>query len=143
MTKKGKLDESLFKHSPINTPSMLCVEDYIDGLEWIERIGGVEAAHTRANKNLEVVENFVAKNRNWIDFLCQNKDYRSNTSVCLTLKASSEEIKKITSFLEKESVAFDIGGYRDAPPSLRIWCGATVQGEDIEVALEWIKYAYL
>ncbi|KRX10408.1 Pyridoxal phosphate-dependent transferase [Pseudocohnilembus persalinus] len=142
MTKKGKLDESLFKDSPINTPSMLCIEDYIDALEWVERQGGVKKIQEICDQNLKIVEDFVKQNKNWISFLAKDPEIRSNTSVCLAIDASSEQIKKINSLLENEGVAYDVNGYKDAPPSLRIWCGATVKGEDIRRALEWIKWAF-
>lgn len=141
MTKKGKVDMSIFEGSTINTPSMVAVEDYIDALQWAESIGGVPALKQRSLDNLAVIEQFVAENP-WIDFLAKDKTIRSSTSVCLTLDLSAGEIKSLVSLLEKEGVAYDIGGYRDAPPSIRIWCGSTVEKEDVEALMPWLKWAY-
>lgn len=141
MTKKGKLDEALFKDSPINTPSMLVLEDYLDALTWVESIGGVAGCEAKSNANLKVIEDFC-EGKDWINLLCADKNVRSNTSVCLTLKCEAAEIKKITKHLGSENVAFDIDGYRDAPPSLRIWCGATVETEDLAKLMPWIEQAY-
>jgi phosphoserine aminotransferase len=151
MSKGGKLIEGIFKGETINTPSMLCVEDAIDGLKWGEQIGGLKTLFTRSNANLKAIENWVKK-AGWIDFLAENADIRSNTSVCLkivdpwysSLPTEEQEkgAKKIASLLEAEGVAYDIGSYRDAPAGLRIWAGATVETSDIEALLPWIDWAY-
>ena len=141
MTKKGKLDEGIFKGATINTPSMLAVEDYIDALAWAKEVNGLPGLIERSLKNLSVIEKFVAEN-DWIDFLAKNPETRSSTSVCLTLDLSSDNIKKLVALLEDEKVAYDIGGYRDAPPSIRIWCGSTVEHEDIEALMPWLSWAY-
>ena len=151
MTKGGKLIEGIFKGETINTPSMLCVEDYLDALSWGKQIGGLEALKARANANLKVVEDFVSAN-DWIGFLARRPEIRSNTSVCLTftdpdLAAAGEDAqaafaKGVASLLEKEGVALDIGAYRDAPAGLRIWCGATVEASDLEALMPWLAWAY-
>ncbi|WAP70156.1 phosphoserine transaminase [Jiella pelagia] len=151
MTKGGKLIEGIFKGETINTPSMLCVEDYLDALSWGKEIGGLEALKARANANLKVVEDFVSAN-DWIGFLARRPEIRSNTSVCLTftdpdLAAAGEDAqaafaKGVASLLEKEGVALDIGAYRDAPAGLRIWCGATVEASDLEALMPWLAWAY-
>lgn len=142
LTKKNKVDTSIFKGNTINTPSMLCVEDYIDALSWADSIGGLVALIQKSQDNLAVVESFVASNKEWIDFLAQDPSTRSSTSVCLTLDLTADQIKKFVTMLEKENVALDIGGYRDAPPSIRIWCGSTVEKEDVEALMPWLKWAY-
>ena len=131
MTKSGKdgkqsLERGIFSGDTINTPSMLCVEDIIDALEWSDRIGGLDGLIKRSRDNLAVLENFVDEN-NWISFLASDPTIRSSTSVCLTLKLSPEQVKKFVELLDKEGVAYDIGSYRDAPDGLRIWCGATIE----------------
>ncbi|KAG7342881.1 phosphoserine aminotransferase [Nitzschia inconspicua] len=141
MTKKGKVDTSIFKGATINTPSMLAVEDYIDALQWTDSVGGVPALIQKSLDNLSVMEKFVEKN-DWINFLAKDPATRSCTSVCLTLDLDADQIKKFVSLLEKEGVAFDIGGYRDAPPSIRIWCGATVEKADLEALCPWMEWAY-
>jgi phosphoserine aminotransferase len=141
MTKKGKLDEGIFKGNTINTPSMLCVEDYLDALQWADSVGGVAGLKKLSLENLAVVEKFVEAN-DWISFLAKAPATRSSTSVCLTLDLSADQIKKFVSLLESEGVAFDIGGYRDAPPSIRIWCGSTVEKADLEALMPWLKWAY-
>lgn len=141
MTKKGKIDDSIFKGATINTPSMISVEDYIDALQWADSIGGVPALIQRSLDNLGVIEKFVAEN-DWIQFLAKDPTIRSSTSVCLTLDLDADQIKKVVSLLEKEAVAYDIGGYRDAPPSIRIWCGSTVEQADLEALMPWLKWAY-
>ena len=138
---KGKLEEGIFSGDTINTPSMLCVEDFLDSLKWAQSQGGVAGLTKRANANLAVIEAFVAKTP-WISFLAKDKESRSNTSVCLTLNLTPEKVKQLTTLLEKEKVAFDIGSYRDAPPGLRIWAGATVETEDMEILMEWVAWAY-
>lgn len=141
MVKKGKVDTSIFKGATINTPSMLAVEDYIDALMWADSIGGVPALKQLSLDNLAVLEKFVASN-DWIDFLAKDPANRSSTSVCLTLDLTADQIKKFVSLLEKEGVALDIGGYRDAPPSIRIWCGSTVEKDDVEKLMPWLAWAY-
>jgi len=141
MVKKGKIDAAIFKGSTINTPSMLAVEDYIDALEWSSSIGGLPALIAKSESNLAVMEKFVEDNE-WAGFLAKDAVNRSCTSVCLTLDLTPEQIKKFVSVLETENVAYDIGGYRDAPPSIRIWCGATVEKEDLEALVPWMKWAY-
>lgn len=133
-----KLEAGIFKGDTINTPSMLCVEDYLDSLEWAESIGGLQGLIDRSLENLRVIEKFVSEN-SWIHFLAQDPSIRSNTSVCLTLDLTSNQVKKFAELLEKEDVAYDIGSYRDAPDGLRIWCGATVEKEDLEALLPWLK----
>jgi len=141
MVKKGKVDTAIFKGSTINTPSMLAVEDYIDALEWSSSIGGLPALVEKSEANLAVMEKFVEEN-DWAGFLAKDPVTRSCTSVCLTLDLTPEQIKKFVSLLETENVAYDIGGYRDAPPSIRIWCGATVEKEDLEALVPWMQWAY-
>ncbi len=142
LTKKGKLIDGIFRGETINTPSMLCVADYLDALEWIEGIGGLSGAIARSEANLAVIRKFV-NDTPWLNFLAQDPETVSNTSVCLTLDASPEQVKEIAKLLESESVAFDIGAYRDAPPGLRIWCGATVEKSDVALLTDWIKWAYV
>ncbi|GGD09596.1 phosphoserine transaminase [Aureimonas glaciei] len=151
MTSGGKLIEGLFKGETINTPSMLCVEDYLDALGWAKSVGGLDGLKARADANLAVIERFVEKN-SWLGFLATSKEIRSNTSVCLqfvdpaivALPADAQEAfaKGVVALLEKEGVALDIGAYRDAPPGLRIWCGATVEASDLEALMPWLAYAY-
>lgn len=141
LTKKGKLDAGIFKGVTINTPSMLVIEDYIDALEWASSLGGVTALTQRSVDNLKVIEGFVAEN-DWIDFLAADPAIRSSTSVCLKLDLDADQIKKFVSVLESEGAALDIGGYRDAPPSIRIWCGSTVEKADVEALMPWLKWAY-
>lgn len=120
---------------------MLCVEDYLDALAWAESQGGVKGLTARANANLAIVDNFVREN-SWIRFLAKDPATRSNTSICLTLDLPPAKVKALTALLEKEGVAFDIGHYRDAPPGLRIWGGATVEPEDMHALMGWLKWAY-
>jgi phosphoserine aminotransferase len=141
MTKGGKLIEGIFRGETINTPSMLCVADYLDALDWVRSLGGVNAAIAKSEANLQVLSDFVAAN-DWIDFLAADVSTLSNTSVCLTLKAEADEVKAIIKLLDSESVAYDIGAYRDAPSGLRIWCGATVQAEDLQALMPWLSWAY-
>jgi len=141
MTKKGKLNEGIFRGETINTPSMLCVADYLDALDWVRAIGGVEASIARSQANLRVIEDFVAAN-DWIDFLAQEQATRSNTSVCLTLSLEAEQVKALAKLLDNEGVAFDIGAYRDAPAGLRIWCGATIEASDLQALMPWLTWAY-
>ncbi|CAM9496992.1 unnamed protein product, partial [Phaeothamnion confervicola] len=141
MLKKGKVDRSIFEGATINTPSMLCVEDYVDALGWADSIGGLPALIRRSEGNLKVVEDFVARH-DWIDFLAKDPVCRSNTSVCLSVDLTKDQVKKMVALLEKEGVAYDIGSYRDAPPGLRIWCGATVQKDDVEALMPWLEWAF-
>ncbi|GMI24597.1 hypothetical protein TeGR_g11629 [Tetraparma gracilis] len=141
LTKKGKLDGGIFTGATINTPSMLAVEDYLDALEWSESIGGLKGLIKRSEDNLAVVADFVEKN-SWIQFLAKDPATRSSTSVCLTLDLTPDQIKVFVKLLEKENVALDVGGYRDAPPSIRIWCGSTVETSDVEALMPWLEWAY-
>ena len=143
MTKKGKdgqvdIDRELFQGSTINTPSMLCVEDYLDALQWSDSLGGLQGLIRRSESNLGVLDRFVGQN-DWIQFLAQDPSIRSSTSVCLTLDLTKEQTKKFVSLLEAEHVAYDIGAYRDAPDGLRIWCGATVEQQDLEALMPWLS----
>ncbi len=151
MTKGGKLVEGIFKGETINTPSMLCVEDAVDGLKWAESIGGLSALQARSRANLSAVEAWVATT-SWVEFLAANKAERSCTSICLKIvdgwfSAMDDEgqravTKQIAATLEKEGVAYDIDGYRDAPAGLRLWGGATVELSDMQSVLPWLEYAY-
>jgi phosphoserine aminotransferase len=151
MTKGGKLIEGIFEGETINTPSMLCVEDYIDALQWAKSVGGLKGLFARADANAKAIADWAAKTP-WVDFLARVPATRSNTSVCLKVvdkevtalpaEAQAAFAKALSSALEKEKVAFDIGGYRDAPPGLRIWCGATVEKADVEALTLWLNWAF-
>ncbi len=151
LTKQAKLIEGIFEGETINTPSMLCVADFEDALNWAKEIGGGPALIKRADGNLRLLSRWV-KHTPWIDFLSQKPKQRSNTSVCLkftdpVLAGQSEDkqiefVKKFSDLLEKENIAFDIKHHRDAPPGLRIWCGATVNRRDIGALLPWLEWAY-
>jgi len=141
LTKDNKLIDGIFKGATINTPSMLCVEDYLDALNWVEGIGGLSAAIAKSQENLQVLTDFVAQN-DWIDFLAKSPEICSNTSVCFELKADADQVKTIVKLLDDEKVAFDIGAYRDAPAGLRIWAGATVEKSDLIALLPWLTWAY-
>ena len=151
MTKAGKLNEGIFAGETINTPSMLCVEDYLDALQWAKSIGGLKALQARADANAKTIADWVARTP-WIDFLTRDPALRSNTSVCLkvvdpavnrlAVEAQAEFVKGIAAALEKEGVAYDINAYRDAPPGLRIWCGSTVERSDVEALTAWLDWAY-
>jgi len=151
MTKSGKLIEGIFEGETINTPSMLAVEDYIDALEWAKSSGGLKALIAKADANAKVIHDWVAKTP-WIANLAKVPATASNTSVCLVIAdpdvvakgpdAVAQVAKGITSALEKEGVALDIGAYRDAPPGLRIWCGATVEQSDLEALTPWLDWAF-
>jgi phosphoserine aminotransferase len=141
LTKKGKLEAGIFKGATINTPSMLAVEDYIDALAWADTVGGVAGMKQLSLDNLGVLSSFVEKN-DWIEFLAKDPAVRSSTSVCMTLDLSADQIKAFVALLDKEDVALDIGGYRDAPPSIRIWCGSTVEKADLEALMPWLTWAY-
>jgi phosphoserine aminotransferase len=140
MKSGGKVTEGLFKGETINTPSMLCVADYLDALKWVDSIGGVKGTIARSEANLKVIADFV-DSHDWISFLAKDPATRSNTSVCLTLQLSDEQVKKVVKLLEAEGVAYDIGAYKDAPAGLRIWCGATVEASDLQALMPWIEWA--
>ena len=141
MTSGGKLIEGMFEGETINTPSMLCVEDYILALEWAKTVGGMAGLQKRADANAAVIDSWIAKTP-YAHHLAKVANTRSNTSVCLTLDGSEEVPKKMVKMLEAEKVAYDIGAYRDAPPGLRIWCGATVETADVEALTHWLNWAY-
>ena len=151
LTKKGKLDLELFSGATINTPSLLCVEDALDGLAWAERVGGLDALVARSEGNLAIVAAWAARTP-WVDFLARDPATRSCTSVCLKIvdpwfeaqadTARADIVKKLVALLEKEGVALDIASYRDAPPGLRIWCGATIERDDVAALLPWLDWAY-
>ena len=141
MTANGKLNEGLFKGDTINTPSMLCVADYLDALQWADSLGGLNDLIAKSQANLKVIADFVAAN-DWISFLAKDPSTVSNTSVCLTLTATDAQVKKMVALLEAEGVAYDIGAYKDAPAGLRIWCGATVEAADLEALMPWLTWAY-
>jgi len=141
MTKGGKLIEGIFRGETINTPSMLCVADYLDALNWVREIGGSDAVIAKSQANFKVISDFVTAN-DWIDFLAIKPTTQSNTSVCLTLNIEAQQVKAMVSLLDAESVAYDIGAYRDAPAGLRIWCGATVEEKDLQTLMPWLLWAY-
>jgi phosphoserine aminotransferase len=141
LTSGGKLIEGIFEGETINTPSMLCVEDYILALEWAKSLGGLAALLGRANANAAVIDLWISS-RSFAHHLANAPATRSNTSVCLSLDGTEDLPKKMAKLLEKEGVAFDINGYRDAPPGLRIWCGATVEASDVEALMPWLDWAY-
>ncbi|HEU5067503.1 MAG TPA: phosphoserine transaminase [Sphingomicrobium sp.] len=139
---KGALAEGIFKGETINTPSMLCVEDAIFALEWAKSLGGLEGLIARSDANAAALDRLVAE-RDWLGHLAEDPAVRSKTSVCLTVKgADADFIKRFAGLLEKEGAAYDVAGYRDAPPGLRIWCGATVETADIEALGPWLDWAY-
>jgi phosphoserine aminotransferase len=142
LTKGGKLIEGVFKGATINTPSMLCVSDYLDALAWVKSLGGVAGAISRSERNLAVIEEFVTRT-GWIQFLAVDDSTRSNTSVCLSVDLEADQVKKMVALLDSEGVAYDIGAYRDAPAGLRIWCGATVEENDVKKLMPWLEWAYL
>jgi phosphoserine aminotransferase len=141
LTSGGKLIDGIFDGETINTPSMLCVEDYVLALEWAKSIGGLKALRKRADDNAAVIDAWIS-NTSYAHHLAKVPATRSNTSVCLTLDGSEEVPKKMVKLLDVEGVAFDIGAYRDAPPGLRIWCGATVETSDVEALMPWLDWAY-
>jgi phosphoserine aminotransferase len=151
MTKGGKLNEGIFEGETINTPSMLCVEDYLDTLNWAKSVGGLKALIARADANTKVLADWKAKTP-WIDFLAKDPAIRSNTSVCmkvvdpaitsLTADAQSDFAKKLVALVEKEGAGYDFAHYRDAPAGLRIWCGATIEAKDVALLTQWIDWAF-
>jgi phosphoserine aminotransferase len=151
LTAKGKIAEGVFKGETINTPSMLCVEDALDGLKWAEQVGGLHALIARSEANLAAVAAWVAQSA-WADFLAREAATRSCTSICLKIVApwftalspenQAKAAKQLASLLEKQGVAYDIGAYRDAPPGLRFWAGATVETSDIAALLPWLDWAH-
>ncbi len=151
MTKAGRVNTEIFQGATINTPSMLCVEDCIDSLRWAASIGGLAEMRRRADANLAVLDGWVAKT-DWVAFLAEDPAIRSNTSVCLKVvdpriaglpdDGQADFAKKLAAKLEKEGVALDVGGYRDAPPGLRIWCGATVESSDLDALTPWLDWAF-
>ena len=151
MTKGGKLIEGIFEGETINTPSMLCVEDYLDTLDWAKSIGGLDALIARADANTKAIADWVNVTP-WVDFLARGPAIRSNTSVCLKVadtavtRLSSDEqakfAKALSGAVEKEGAGYDLGSYRDAPPGIRLWCGATVETADVEAVLPWLDWAF-
>ena len=151
MTKGGKINAGIFEGETINTPSMLCVEDYLDALNWAKSVGGLDALVARADANAKVLADWKAKTP-WIDFLAKDKSIRSNTSVCMTVvdpaitqlsaDAQADFSKKLVAMIEKEGAGYDFAHYRDAPAGLRIWCGATVEASDVQVLTQWIDWAF-
>ncbi|WP_187968397.1 phosphoserine transaminase [Aquibium microcysteis] len=151
LTSGGKLIEGIFKGETINTPSMLCVEDYIDALEWAKSVGGLDGLVARADANFAVLDRFVEAS-SWLGHLAVDPVTRSNTSVCLAIvdpdiasldgDAQAVFAKNLAALLEKEGAAYDIGAYRDAPPGLRIWAGATIETADLEALLPWLDWAF-
>ena len=151
LTSGGKLIEGIFAGETINTPSMLCVEDYIDALEWAQSVGSLQGLIARCDANAKAIADFVAK-KPFLGFLAKDPATRSNTSVCLTFidpaitalapEAQAAFAKDVAALLEKEGVGLDLGSYRDAPPGLRIWCGATVETSDVAALMPWIEWAF-
>jgi phosphoserine aminotransferase len=151
LTKGGKLIEGIFQGETINTPSMLAVEDALDGLRWAEHLGGLPALVARCERSLAVLENWVERTP-WVDFLARRPEIRSPTSVCLaitdpafTVLAEDRQqgfVKDMTKLLAEQKVAYDIASYRDAPAGLRLWCGATVETSDVEALLPWLDWAF-
>jgi len=147
MTKSGKLNEGIFKGDTINTPSMLAVEDYIWALEWAQELGGLPALVARADANAAAVDAWVERTP-WIAHLAEDPASRSNTSVCLRFAAEGDAeaqaalVKRMAALLEAEGAAYDVASYRDAPPGLRLWCGATVETDDLEALFPWLDWAF-
>jgi len=151
LTKGSKLNEGIFEGETINTPSMLCVEDYLDALQWAKSIGGLKALMARADANAKAVAAWVERTP-WLDFLARDPAIRSNTSVCLkvvdpavtalSVDAQSAFAKALAGAVEKEGAGYDIAHYRDAPPGLRIWCGASVEASDVEILTQWLDWAF-
>ena len=151
LKKNNKINISIFEGSTINTPSLLCVEDFIDALEWAKKIGGLQGLIDISNENLRIIKDWVKKT-DWVDFLAQEEMTISNTSICLKfsdtilneLDLESQNLleKNIVKILENEKVAYDIGSYRSAPPGLRIWGGPTINPNDIKLLLPWLQWAF-
>jgi phosphoserine aminotransferase len=151
MARKGKISEGIFKNEPINTPSMLCVEDAIDSLNWMKSIGGAPAIVRRTRANYQLLEDWVRQTP-WVDFLCTEDAIRSPTSVCLRFTdpaiaaldqaGQTDFMKAMVALLEKEGAGYDIAAYRDAPPGLRIWVGGTVEASDVKALLPWLDWAF-
>ena len=151
MSKGGKLIAGVFEGETINTPSMLCVEDALDGLKWAKSIGGLSSLVARSEANLKAIEDWVSQS-DWAAFLAEDKAIRSSTSICLkitdpaylalSVDDQAKHAKTVVSMLDKEGVAYDIGSYRDAPAGIRIWGGATVETSDIDMLLPWLDWAY-
>ncbi len=151
LTQNGKLIESLFEGETINTPSMLCVEDYLDTLTWAKSIGGLPALHARVDASAKVLGDWIERTP-WVDFLAKDKATRSNTGVCMSIvdrafasgsrQSQAAFVKAMVDLLELEGVAFDFGAYRDAPPGLRVWCGATVETSDVAALTLWLDWAF-
>lgn len=151
LTKAGKLIKGIFEGATINTPSMLCIEDALDGLKWAESIGGLSALIQRSEENLSVLKQWVNQ-QDWIDFLAEDPATISNTSICLKITdpwysaltgdEQAAKAKQIVKLLDQESVAYDIGAYRDAPAGLRIWGGSTVEKNDLQALLPWVEWAF-
>jgi phosphoserine aminotransferase len=151
LTKGGKLIEGIFEGETINTPSMLCVEDYLDALAWAKSVGGVKGLIARADANAQAIAAWVQRTP-WVEFLAKDPATRSNTSVCLKVvdpdimsrsaDAQAAFAKSIVAAVEKEGAGYDLGAYRDAPPGLRIWCGATVETRDVEALTHWLDWAF-
>jgi phosphoserine aminotransferase len=152
MTRGGKLNAQLFEGSTINTPSMLCLQDYLDALDWVESVGGVSGTIARSDANAGVIADWVARRTAWVDFLARVPETRSNTSVCLKIVdpevlALPSEMRdafprQMAMLLDVENVAKDIAAYRAAPPGLRIWTGATVEKSDVEALTPWLDWAF-
>ena len=151
MTKGGKINEGIFEGETINTPSMLCVEDYLDTLNWAKSIGGLKALMARADASTKVLSDWAAKTP-WVDFLARDAAIRSNTSVCMKVvdpavtslpsDKQADFAKALVNLIEKEGAGYDLGAYRDAPPGLRIWCGATVEASDVAALTYWLDWAF-
>jgi phosphoserine aminotransferase len=151
LTKGGKINEGIFEGETINTPSMLCVEDYLDALQWAKSVGGLKALMGRADANTKAISAWVARTP-WVAFLAADPAIRSNTSVCLKIvdpavtalpvDAQSAFAKSLAAAVEKEGAGYDIAHYRDAPPGLRIWCGASVEATDVEILTQWLDWAF-
>ena len=151
LTKGGKLNEAIFEGETINTPSLLCVEDYLDALQWAKSIGGLPALMRRADDNLALIATWVERT-GWVEFLARDQAIRSNTSVCLevvdpavkalTPDAQAAFIRAMAAALEQENAAYDVAGHRDAPPHLRIWAGATVEAADLKALFPWLDWAF-
>ncbi len=148
---KSKVNKKLFLGNTINTPSMLCIEDVLDSLQWVKKIGGIDKTIEISKKNLDMVENKI-ENSSWLDFLAIKKEIRSCTSICLKIKPSilklinienlKEKMSELLNYFEQNNIAFDIGSYRDAPLGIRIWGGATINCKDIEILLDWLEWGY-